>query len=69
MRVGHRLGHRLGGWDDEINALDTVMDDLGWPATEVARAIGAVARVTPAMLREVLGKVVDLPAAAPASVA
>jgi HAMP domain-containing protein/CheY-like chemotaxis protein len=33
-----------GGWADEIDALNTLMDDLVRPTTEVARTIGAVAK-------------------------
>src|SRR5689334_6174451 len=34
----------LGGWADEIVGLNTLIDDLVWPTTEVTRAIGAVAK-------------------------
>jgi len=34
----------LGGWADETQALNTLIDDLVWPTTEVTRAIGAVAK-------------------------
>src|SRR6188508_1101147 len=34
----------VGGWADEIQALNTLIDDLVWPTTEVTRAIGAVAK-------------------------
>jgi HAMP domain-containing protein/CheY-like chemotaxis protein/putative methionine-R-sulfoxide reductase with GAF domain len=33
-----------GGWADEVQALNTLIDDLAWPTTEVTRAIGAVAK-------------------------
>src|SRR5258708_9215457 len=33
----------VGGWADETQALNTLIDDLVWPTTEVTRAIGAVA--------------------------
>src|SRR5688572_19352583 len=33
-----------GGWADEIQALNTLMDDLVRPTTEVTRTIGAVAK-------------------------
>ena len=33
-----------GGWADEIASLNTLIDDLVWPTTEVTRAIGAVAK-------------------------
>src|SRR5919107_972955 len=32
------------GWSDEIEAINTLIDDLAWPTTEVTRAIGAVAK-------------------------
>jgi len=34
----------VGGWADEVQALNTLIDDLVWPTTEVTRAIGAVAK-------------------------
>ena len=34
----------VGGWADEIQSLNTLIDDLVWPTTEVTRAIGAVAK-------------------------
>src|SRR5215470_5845215 len=34
----------VGGWADEITSLNTLIDDLVWPTTEVTRAIGAVAK-------------------------
>ncbi|HEY5743804.1 MAG TPA: hypothetical protein VIS99_14840, partial [Terrimicrobiaceae bacterium] len=34
----------VGGWADEIDALNTLMDDLARPTTEVTRTIGAVAK-------------------------
>ncbi len=34
----------VGGWADEVDALNTLMDDLVRPTTEVTRAIGAVAK-------------------------
>ncbi len=33
-----------GGWADEIDSLNTLIDDLVWPTTEVTRTIGAVAK-------------------------
>ncbi len=33
-----------GGWHDELAALNTLIDDLVWPTTEVTRAVGAVAK-------------------------
>src|SRR5207237_615194 len=34
----------VGGWSDEVDALNTLIDDLVWPTTEVTRAVGAVAK-------------------------
>src|SRR5215831_15570699 len=34
----------VGGWADEVSAINTLIDDLAWPTTEVTRAIGAVAK-------------------------
>jgi HAMP domain-containing protein len=34
----------IGGWADEVRALNTLIDDLVWPTTEVTRAVGAVAK-------------------------
>src|ERR1041384_7967660 len=31
----------VGGWADEVQALNTLIDDLVWPTTEATRAIGA----------------------------
>src|SRR5689334_13075733 len=33
-----------GAWADEVSQFNTLVDDLVWPTTEVARAIGAVAK-------------------------
>src|ERR1700746_2851263 len=33
----------LGGWAEEVTAINTLIDDLAWPTTEVTRAVGAVA--------------------------
>ena len=33
----------IGGWAQEVDALNTLLDDLVRPTTEVARTIGAVA--------------------------
>src|SRR5438128_2760419 len=33
-----------GGWGAEVTAINTLIDDLVWPTTEVTRAIGAVAK-------------------------
>src|SRR2546428_11147403 len=34
----------VGGWADEIAAINMLIDDLVWPTTEVTRAVGAVAK-------------------------
>ena len=34
----------VGGWADEVEALNSLMDDLARPTTEVTRTIGAVAK-------------------------
>src|ERR687884_334981 len=34
----------LGGWADEVAAINMLIDDLAWPTTEVTRAVGAVAK-------------------------
>src|SRR5437762_510020 len=48
----------VGGWADEVTALNTLIDDLVWPTTEVTRAVGAVAKgdLTQAMALEVDGR-------------
>ena len=33
-----------GGWGAEVDAINTLIDDLVWPTTEVTRAVGAVAK-------------------------
>src|SRR5689334_19433628 len=47
-----------GGWAHEVAALNTLIDDLVWPTTEVTRAVGAVAKgdLTQAMALEVDGR-------------
>jgi HAMP domain-containing protein/CheY-like chemotaxis protein/signal transduction histidine kinase len=47
-----------GGWSDEIIALNTLIDDLVWPTTEVTRAVGAVAKgdLSQAMALDVDGR-------------
>src|SRR5262245_1883055 len=34
----------VGGWADEVGAVNMLIDDLVWPTTEVTRAVGAVAK-------------------------
>src|SRR5689334_5001411 len=55
-RVSHAVGKEgklkqrmvvpgaIGGWADEVAAINTLIDDLVWPTTEVTRAVGAVAK-------------------------
>src|SRR5262245_59963056 len=38
-----RVPAAIGGWADEVAAINMLIDDLVWPTTEVTRAIGAVA--------------------------
>ena len=48
----------VGGWADEVRAINTLIDDLVWPTTEVTRAVGAVAKgdLTQSMALEVDGR-------------
>ena len=48
----------MGGWADDISALNTLIDDLVWPTTEVTRAVGAVAKgdLSQAMALDVDGR-------------
>jgi HAMP domain-containing protein/CheY-like chemotaxis protein len=34
----------VGGWSQEVESINTLIDDLVWPTTEVTRAVGAVAK-------------------------
>src|SRR5215471_13995362 len=34
----------VGGWADEVAAINILIEDLVWPTTEVTRAVGAVAK-------------------------
>src|SRR3982075_2383964 len=55
-RVSHAVGKEgklkqrmtvpgvIGGWADEVAAINMLIDDLVWPTTEVTRAVGAVAK-------------------------
>jgi hypothetical protein len=55
-RVSHAVGKEgklkqrmsvagvVGGWADEVAAINMLIDDLVWPTTEVTRAVGAVAK-------------------------
>jgi HAMP domain-containing protein/CheY-like chemotaxis protein/signal transduction histidine kinase len=51
----------VGGWADEVMSLNTLIDDLVWPTTEVTRAIGAVAKgdLTQAMALDVDGRALE----------
>ncbi|HSC88804.1 MAG TPA: response regulator [Polyangiaceae bacterium] len=48
----------LGGWADEVAELNTLIDDLVWPTTEVTRTVGAVAKgdLAQAMALDVNGR-------------
>ncbi len=50
-----------GGWGDEIQSINTLIDDLVWPTTEVTRAIGAVAKgdLDQAMALDVDGRALE----------
>jgi len=45
-RLGQRasMGDVTGAWAEDINSINTLLDDLTGPATEMARVIGAVVR-------------------------
>src|SRR5580765_2182014 len=51
----------VGGWADEVGDINTLIDDLVWPTTEVTRAVGAVAKgdLSQAMALEVDGRALD----------
>src|SRR5262249_15421983 len=51
----------VGGWADDVTALNTLIDDLVWPTTEVTRAVGAVAKgdLGQAMALDVDGRPLD----------
>ncbi|HEX3904896.1 MAG TPA: HAMP domain-containing protein, partial [Polyangia bacterium] len=53
-----RVPGAVGGWADDITALNTLIDDLVWPTTEVTRAVGAVAKgdLSQAMALDVDGR-------------
>ena len=48
----------VGGWADDVTAVNTLIDDLVFPTTEVTRAVGAVAKgdLTQSMALEVDGR-------------
>jgi HAMP domain-containing protein/CheY-like chemotaxis protein len=72
-RVSHAVGKEgklkqrmsvpgvVGGWADEVAAINMLIDDLVWPTTEVTRAIGAVAKgdLSQSMALEVDGRPLD----------
>jgi HAMP domain-containing protein len=51
----------VGGWADEVAAVNMLIDDLVWPTTEVTRAIGAVAKgdLGQSMALEVDGRLLE----------
>jgi HAMP domain-containing protein/CheY-like chemotaxis protein/signal transduction histidine kinase len=51
----------VGGWADEVAAVNMLIDDLVWPTTEVTRAVGAVAKgdLGQSMALEVDGRPLD----------
>jgi HAMP domain-containing protein/signal transduction histidine kinase/DNA-binding response OmpR family regulator len=53
-----KVGGLTGGWASEVDAINTLIDDLVWPTTEVTRAVGAVAKgdLTQSMALEVDGR-------------
>src|SRR5579859_3810392 len=53
-----RVPGAAGGWADEVAAINTLIDDMVWPTTEVTRAVGAVAKgdLTQAMALDVDGR-------------
>jgi len=53
-----RVPGAVGGWADEVAAINMLIDDLVWPTTEVTRAIGAVAKgdLSQSMALEVDGR-------------
>src|SRR5688500_769522 len=69
-RVSHMVGREgklkqrmsvpgaSGGWADEVNAINTLIDDFVFPTAEVTRAVGAVATgdLGPSMALDVDGR-------------
>ncbi|MDX2024330.1 MAG: HAMP domain-containing protein, partial [Deltaproteobacteria bacterium] len=53
-----RVHGAVGGWADEVTELNTLIDDLVWPTTEVTRTVGAVAKgdLSQAMALDVNGR-------------
>src|SRR5476651_1889996 len=72
-RVSHAVGKEgklkqrmsvpgvVGGWSEEVAAINMLIDDLVWPTTETTRAIGAVAKgdLGQAMALEVDGRALE----------
>ncbi|HEX4493806.1 MAG TPA: HAMP domain-containing protein, partial [Acidimicrobiia bacterium] len=56
-----RVPGASGGWDDEVDALNTLIGDLVWPTTEVTRAVGAVGKgdLTQSMSLDVDGRALE----------
>src|ERR1700730_11860699 len=48
----------VGGWAEEVAAINMLIDDLVWPTTEVTRAVGSVAKgdLSQSMALEVDGR-------------
>jgi HAMP domain-containing protein/CheY-like chemotaxis protein/signal transduction histidine kinase len=58
LRQRMTVPRAVGGWADEIAAINTLIDDLVWPTTEVTRAVGAVGKgdLSQSMALEVDGR-------------
>ncbi len=56
-----RVPGAVGGWADEVDALNTLVGDLVWPTTEVTRAVGAVGKgdLSQSMALEVDGRTLE----------
>jgi hypothetical protein len=59
--------HRTGGWAAEADSINTLIDDLVRPTTEIARTIGAVAKGDLAESMELDGRALKGEFAAPPS--
>ncbi len=55
------LPNAMGGWADKVESINTLIDDLVWPTTEVTRTISAVAKgdLTQPMTLEVEGRALE----------
>jgi HAMP domain-containing protein/CheY-like chemotaxis protein len=51
----------VGGWAEEVAAINMLIDDLVWPTTEVTRAVGSVAKgdLSQSMALEVDGRALE----------